>query len=550
MASISGITVAVVCIEIEQEKFIEFGCYLYRASLAIMELLTAESSPANAIQILQTLSKSVDLAKDVMKRCQEGTEPISDNELRSIIAQLEEVIKHMGDCLSLIPSSSFGDQKYAEVAIRSLSNEMRNAKFGISQTLAKTYKLDTYEVSLEKQLKEQELPTEKDLYPVSVEVSADNPQFLNMPSMMEACKSTSSEIARKHGKMRSSSTKLPQVDQYIEPLYETFFCPLTQKIMDDPVTIETGVTYERKAITEWFEKFKNSGKIICPTTGKKLVSTNLNTNIALKCTIEEWRERNESASIKVAKAALSLASSESMVLEAIKDLQSICQRKQYNRIEVLSVGILPLLLKFIEYKDRDVRCAALELLRLLAEEDDDCKVLALYLFPEFHLEKRLKNNTVLWNLSLMLRYTYVFQNYENKNDNLRGDSVVSLSYRQRRPIKELSSVTDIQYFLGSIVIFFGPLSTIINQSLAITSNSYNQNLPKQALTFTLLVLALCYFYVILYVLAYKYMRLLKNDLRRASKTISLRDMLHWWLFCAGNNFQNNGYFNSNQDAVK
>lgn len=550
MASISGITVAVVCIEIEQEKFIEFGCYLYRASLAIMELLTAESSPANAIQILQTLSKSVDLAKDVMKRCQEGTEPISDNELRSIIAQLEEVIKHMGDCLSLIPSPTFGDQKYAEVAIRSLSNEMRNAKFGISQTLAKTYKLDTYEVSLEKQLKEQELPTEKDLYPVSVEVSADNPQFLNMPSMTEACKSNSSEIARKHGKMRSSSTKLPQVDQYIEPLYETFFCPLTQKIMDDPVTIETGVTYERKAITEWFEKFKNSGKIICPTTGKKLVSTNLNTNIALKCTIEEWRERNESASIKVAKAALSLASSESMVLEAIKDLQSICQRKQYNRIEVLSVGILPLLLKFIEYKDRDVRCAALELLRLLAEEDDDCKVLALYLFPEFHLEKRLKNNTVLWNLSLMLTYTYVFQNYENKNDNLRGDSLVSLSYRQRRPIKELSSVTDIQYFLGSIVIFFGPLSTIINQSLAITSNSYNQNLPKQALTFTLLVLALCYFYVILYVLAYKYMRLLKNDLRRASKTISLRDMLHWRLFCAGNNFQNNGYFNSNQDAVK
>jgi hypothetical protein len=390
-------------------------------------LLTAESSPANAIQILQTLSKNVDLAKDIMKRCQEGTESISDNELRSIIAQLEGVIKHMGDCLSLIPSSSFGDQKYAEVAIRSLSNEMQNAEFRISQTLAKAYGLNTYGLSLEKQLKEQEVSTEQDLYPISVEVSSDNPQFLTMPPMMEACKSTISDNARKHGKIRSSSTTLPQVDQYIEPLYETFFCPLTQKIMDDPVTIETGVTYERKAITEWFEKFKNSGKNICPTTGKKLVSTNLNTNIALKWTIEEWRERNDSATIKVAKTALSLASSESMVLEAIKDLQSICQRKQYNSIEVLSVGILPSLLKFLEYRDRDVRCAALELLRLLAEEDDECKVLALYLFPEFHLEKRLKNNTVLWNLSLMLMYTYVFQNYENKNDNLRGDSVVSLS---------------------------------------------------------------------------------------------------------------------------
>lgn len=384
LASISRITVAVVCIEMEKENFIEFGCYLYRASLAIMELLTAESSPANAIEILRTLSKNVDLARDVMKRCEEGTEPISDNELTSIIAQLEEVIKHMGDCLSLIPSSSFGDQKYAEVAIRSLSKEMQNAKFDTSQTLAKTYELNTHGLSFEKQLKEQEVSTEKDLYPISVEVSADTPQFLNMPP---ARKSTSSDITRKHGKMRSSLTTLPQVDQYIEPLYETFFCPLTQKIMDEPVTIGTGVTYERKAITEWFEKFKNSEEIICPTTGKKLVSTNLNTNIALKSTIEEWKERNESASIKVAKAALSLASSESMVLEAIKDLQSICKRKQYNRIEVLSVGVLPSLVKFLDYKDRDVRCAALELLRLLAEEDDDCKVLALYLFPEFCLEK-------------------------------------------------------------------------------------------------------------------------------------------------------------------
>jgi hypothetical protein len=376
LASISGITVAVVCIEMEKEKFIEFGCYLYRTSLAIMELLTAESSPANAIEILRTLSKNVDLAKDVMKRCQEGTEPISDNELISIIAQLEEVIKHMGDCLNLIPSSSFGDQEYAEFAIRSLSNEMQNARFGIGQTLAKTYELNTYGLSLEKQLKEQEVSTEKDLYPVSVEVSADNPQFLP-----PACKSTSSDITRKRGKRRSSLTTLPRVDQYIEPLYETFFCPLTKKIMDEPVTIGTGVTYERKAITEWFEKFKNSEEIICPTTGEKLVSTNLNTNIALKSTIEEWKERNESASIKVAKAALSLASSESMVLEAIKDLQSICKRKQYNRIEVLSAGVLPSLVKFLDYKDRDVRCAALELLRLLAEEDDDCKVLALYLFP-------------------------------------------------------------------------------------------------------------------------------------------------------------------------
>ncbi|KAF2321393.1 hypothetical protein GH714_040982 [Hevea brasiliensis] len=89
--------------------------------------------------------------------------------------------------------------------------------------------------------------------------------------------------------------------------------------------------------------------------------------------IEEWKERNDEAKIKVACAALSLASSASMVFEAIRDLQGICARKQYNKVQVCNAGILPLLVKFLEYKDRDVRCAVLELLQQLAEDDDDGK---------------------------------------------------------------------------------------------------------------------------------------------------------------------------------
>jgi len=40
----------------------------------------------------------------------------------------------------------------------------------------------------------------------------------------------------------------------------------------------------------------------------------------LKATIQQWKERNEVTRMKVARAALSLASTESMVLEALKDL--------------------------------------------------------------------------------------------------------------------------------------------------------------------------------------------------------------------------------------
>lgn len=107
------------------------------------------------------------------------------------------------------------------------------------------------------------------------------------------------------------------------------------------------------------------------------MSTVLRPNIALKTTIEEWKARDEEAKIKVACAALSLGSSASMVFEAIRDLQGICARKQYNKVQVCNAGVLPLLVKFLEYKDRDVRCAVLELLRELAD-DDDGKVQLLF----------------------------------------------------------------------------------------------------------------------------------------------------------------------------
>lgn len=354
-----------------------------------MELKKTENSPPNAIEILQSLSKSIDFAKETLERCQKGTQPISNSQLSSIIVQLEEVIKHMGESLSLIPSSTFKDQAYAEVAVKSLSKEMQNVCF-VNQTSPRK-DLDIQTLSLDEQPKkeltrtETKIDRETDLYSIKVEVSTDNPYLLNAPYIVKSTSSSSSSSSRV--KQSNSVKALPHVAHFVEPLYETFFCPLTKKIMDEPVTIESGVTYEKKAISEWFEKHQHTDEIFCPVTSQKLVSRVFNSNIALKCTIEQWKERNEVARIKLARAALSLASSEQMVLEAIKDVQIICQGKPQNKLQVQAVGMLPLIIKNLEYKDPDVRFAALELLRQLAEDDDDIKVLALYYFLIFFNRK-------------------------------------------------------------------------------------------------------------------------------------------------------------------
>ncbi|KAI3734060.1 hypothetical protein L6452_13521 [Arctium lappa] len=158
---------------------------------------------------------------------------------------------------------------------------------------------------------------------------------------------------------------------YLEPPYEIFFCPLTNKMINDPVTIETGVTYERAAITEWYDKFGDPADIICPKTCRKITSRVLNSNTALMETIKQWEKRNEQASIRFARSALSLASNKTMSIEALHNLQSLCRKKQYNVVEICAVGVIPLLGTFLTQKDTDLTFETLELLRQLAENDDD-----------------------------------------------------------------------------------------------------------------------------------------------------------------------------------
>lgn len=68
-----------------------------------------------------------------------------------------------------------------------------------------------------------------------------------------------------------------------------FVCPITSHIFVDPVTLETGQTYERRAIQEWLER----GNSTCPITRQKLQSSQLpKTNYVLKRLIAGWKEQN------------------------------------------------------------------------------------------------------------------------------------------------------------------------------------------------------------------------------------------------------------------
>ncbi|KAM3305895.1 putative E3 ubiquitin-protein ligase LIN-1 isoform X2 [Capsicum chacoense] len=89
----------------------------------------------------------------------------------------------------------------------------------------------------------------------------------------------------------NSCISLPLSDKSTAPSRppKDFVCPITGQIFNDPVTLETGQTYERKAIQEWIKR----GNTTCPITRQSLSADTLpKTNYVLKRLITSWREQH------------------------------------------------------------------------------------------------------------------------------------------------------------------------------------------------------------------------------------------------------------------
>ena len=97
--------------------------------------------------------------------------------------------------------------------------------------------------------------------------------------------------------------------------------------MRDPVTLSTGVTYERHAIQSWL-----SNQRTCPVTNQSLISPELTPNLTLLSLILSWTEKPEFL-------LLSLNTREMGVRKkaALKELFQLCSCRK-NRVKVALAG--------------------------------------------------------------------------------------------------------------------------------------------------------------------------------------------------------------------
>ncbi|XP_030459848.1 U-box domain-containing protein 5-like isoform X1 [Syzygium oleosum] len=80
-----------------------------------------------------------------------------------------------------------------------------------------------------------------------------------------------------------------QVDVSVDAILpEEFKCPLSLRLMYEPVVIASGQTFERTWIQKWFDE----GNTFCPKTKKKLAHQLWTPNTALKGLISQWCTRH------------------------------------------------------------------------------------------------------------------------------------------------------------------------------------------------------------------------------------------------------------------
>ncbi|KAG2715231.1 hypothetical protein I3760_03G067400 [Carya illinoinensis] len=73
-----------------------------------------------------------------------------------------------------------------------------------------------------------------------------------------------------------------------------FQCPISLDLMKDPVTLSTGITYDRESIEKWIE----AGNQTCPASNQVLTSLDQIPNHAIRRMIQDWCVENRSYGIE------------------------------------------------------------------------------------------------------------------------------------------------------------------------------------------------------------------------------------------------------------
>ncbi|KAK8466108.1 hypothetical protein PHAVU_008G002200 [Phaseolus vulgaris] len=158
---------------------------------------------------------------------------------------------------------------------------------------------------------------------------------------------------------------------------QEFICSLTGNLFEEPVTLETGQTFERKAIKAWFEK----GNRTCPVTGNALECLAMPfTNLILKRLIDNWRSERFDYLLDLASQRgenseeLRLKKGDEAAVFKLESLFSSLKEEEKSTYvkHLISLGVLPFLFRRFEQGNVEEKSLVVSLLLNCIQVDSGC----------------------------------------------------------------------------------------------------------------------------------------------------------------------------------
>ncbi|KAJ6295023.1 hypothetical protein OIU76_023004 [Salix suchowensis] len=93
-------------------------------------------------------------------------------------------------------------------------------------------------------------------------------------------------------KKAADQEKLKKGEELVIP--NQFVCPISLDLMKDPVSLSSGITYDRESIESWLD----GGNFTCPVTNQVLRSFDQIPNHSLRKMIQDWGVANRSYGVE------------------------------------------------------------------------------------------------------------------------------------------------------------------------------------------------------------------------------------------------------------
>ncbi|KVI07620.1 Armadillo [Cynara cardunculus var. scolymus] len=288
---------------VQKENFKKLSSYLERITFILQESTKLDIHDSGTLKnTINVLTKHVSEANIFAHECSNKNKIYLLLNCKKIVKSLENHTKEIGNALNLLhPLISVNG---LDQDIIKLSKIMLNANYQESATeeeIIEKIKVGIRERNVDRSYANSLLVSIADVIGISTEQAVLRKEYEEFKHEMENVEltedvaealqieqtvallgkadiiSTAEEREKKYFSKRNSLGRQP-----LEPL-QSFYCPITQELMDDPVETPSGHSFERYAIEKWLAVENN----LCPITKTPLKASALRTNKTLRQSIEE-----------------------------------------------------------------------------------------------------------------------------------------------------------------------------------------------------------------------------------------------------------------------